>query len=86
ASQDDTIRVWDLGIKQPRFILNGHVSVGREVAFSPDGTTLASSSGGDWPDSTIQLWNPDTGALKVRLKGHTNRISALAFSADGTTL
>ena len=84
VSQDDTIRVWDLNIEQPRFILNGHVNVGTEVVFSSDGATLA--SGGDWPENTIQLWNPDTGALRDTLEGHTDSISALAFSADGTTL
>ena len=83
-SQDDTIRVWDLNIEQPRFILNGHVNVGTEVVFSSDGATIA--SGGDWPENTIQLWNPDTGALRDTLEGHTDSISALAFSADGTTL
>lgn len=52
------------------------------MAFSPDGTTLASASG----DETIRLWNVHSGEHYKTLYGHRNDVTSLAFSPDGTTL
>ena len=54
------------------------------VAFSPDGTTLA-SGGGFWY-RTVFLWDVKTGDLKSILRGHSDAVVSLAFSPDGTTL
>ena len=57
------------------------------VAFSPDGTMLASIAEGlDGRDSTVQLWDVATGQLKTTLMGHTAPIYSVAFSPDGTML
>ena len=53
------------------------------IAFSPDGSTLASS--GYFPSDVIRLWDTDTGKLRGTLEGY-GEILALAFSPDGTTL
>jgi WD40 repeat protein len=52
------------------------------VAFSPDGTLLASAS---W-DSTIKLWNPRTGYILQTLEGHTEWVRTVAFSHNGSLL
>ena len=62
--------------------LRGHRGTVYGVAFSPDGTTLASGSG----DSTIRLWDAVTGEHKITLEGHRGTVYGVAFSPDGTTL
>ena len=52
------------------------------VAFSPDGTSLASASF----DNTVLLWDVSTGQPKTTLEGHTDRVLSVAFSPDGSTL
>ena len=60
--------------------LTGHTSEVRNVAFNPDGSTLAS---GDW-DGIIHLWNATTGQHLHRLTGHTSAVNSIAFSRNGT--
>ena len=49
-----------------------------ELAFSPDGSTLAS---GDH-HGTVRLWRVNDGKLLSTIKAHTNLVRALAFSRD----
>ena len=49
------------------------------LAFSPDGTKLASGS----RDKTVRLWDTDTGNELMTLRKHTGWINTLAFSPDG---
>lgn len=52
------------------------------VAFSPDGSRLAS---GSW-DQTITLWSAATGKKLITLVGHTGNVTTIAFSPDGSRL
>ncbi|MEE8305208.1 MAG: serine/threonine protein kinase, partial [Candidatus Tectomicrobia bacterium] len=52
------------------------------VAFSPDGTTLATASG----DGTARLWRLPAGEPLGKPMQHGSRVRAVAFSPDGQML
>jgi len=61
----------------------GHGRGVYSVAFSPDGTLLASAS----KDRTVRIWSITTGAEKHILRGHTDHVRSVAFPpGDNTTV
>jgi Tol biopolymer transport system component/Ethanolamine utilization protein EutJ (predicted chaperonin) len=82
ASNDQTVKLWDVHSGQVTKTLTGHTGHVNGVAFSPDGKTVATTS----DDQTVKLWDPTTGANTKTLTGHTGYVNGVAFSPDGTTL
>ncbi|KAL8823663.1 MAG: hypothetical protein Q9191_005655 [Dirinaria sp. TL-2023a] len=82
ASDDETVRLWNLATGQEVQKLKGHSDEVSAVAFSQDGSLLASAS----DDQTVRLWDPATGQEVQKLEGHTDKVNAVAFSQDGSLL
>ena len=76
------MRLWEVDTGANTHTLTEHASVVNSVAFSPDGTTIATGS----DDGTVQLWDANTGASTHTLTGHGGRVNSVAFSPDGRTI
>ncbi|MEH1850655.1 MAG: ribosome assembly protein 4, partial [Nostoc sp.] len=59
ASNDKTIKIWDVSSGQLLKTLTGHSSYVNSVAYSPNGQQLASASN----DKTIKIWDVSSGQL-----------------------
>jgi WD40 repeat protein len=82
ASDDGTIRMWDVAKGQEISRFQGHTERVVSVAFSPGGKQLASAS----HDGTVKLWDADEGREIRTLRGHTNWVLGVAFSPSGQQL
>jgi WD40 repeat protein len=82
ASEDRTVRIWDLASRNVRVELTGHAGAVYSVAWSPDGTSLATAS----EDRTVRIWDLASRNVRVELTGHEGGVTSVAWSPDGDTL
>lgn len=76
------IWLYDASNLQEVGLLQGHTAPVLSVAFSPDGTTLAS---GTWWDGTVRLWNVAE-KKEIAVLQHPGTVHSVAFSPDDKTL
>ena len=79
------IRLFRLEDRQPYLYIEGHgkdLLIVTDLAFSPDGKLLASSS----IDNTVKIWQTDTGECLKTYRGEQQWIWSVAFSPDGQTV
>ncbi|MFG2555903.1 AAA family ATPase [Streptomyces sp. NPDC048581] len=85
ASNDHTIRLWNIDTGETVRVLAGHTGPVRALAGCPGGGHALLASAGS--DHTIRLWHPLTGTTVRLLPGHTAYINALcAVEAGQQTL
>jgi WD40 repeat protein len=76
------VKLWDVASGHELKSIAAHSSKVNAVAFSPNGSLLASAGS----DNTIKLWEVSSGREVSTLRGHTGWVLALAFNPDGQTL
>ncbi len=86
SESSGTVRVWDVPAGKQRSSFHPGV-IGHEdaVAVSPDGKTVATTSGGLFSTS-LAFWDTATGNRLSPLPGHAAGITAAAFSPDGSAI
>jgi WD40 repeat protein len=81
ASCDHTLKLWDVGRLKEVSTLRGHRGAVRQVAVSPEGTTIASVS----DDRTVRLWSREP-APEADVLIHPRWVHSADFSPDGKWL
>jgi WD40 repeat protein len=79
---DDQVILWDTTTWKPLQFLSGHESGVTDLAWSPDGSELASAS----RDQSVIVWDLESGQPRLHLVEHTRNVTDLAFAPDGRRL
>ncbi len=74
--------MWEVSTGTRRWVGHGQPTTIRRVAWSPDGTYLASCG----YDGSVILWEASNGTQQARLQGHRGMVMSVAWSPDGTRL
>lgn len=82
ASDDESIKLWDLSLGKCLKTFLGHTNWIQSVTFNPNGQTIATGS----RDCTIKLWDAATGECLQTLAEHTDRVKSVAFHPHGRLL
>ena len=79
ASEDHTLKVWELGSGRAVATLAGHTGVVTACAVTPDGWHVVSAS----RDHTLKVWKLGSGCAVATLAGHTKEVTGCAVVPDG---
>lgn len=82
GSDDETVRLWEVGSNKLIGELTGHRATVTQVAFSPDGKRLAAGT----LDQSFRIWNVESLQLVTEIKELHGDVRALAWSADNRFL
>lgn len=82
VASDWNAKIYDLRTKRERAVLKGHKGHVLSVAFSPDGTTVATGSF----DFTVRLWDVATGKERANYKWDIGRVYCVTYAPDGFRL
>ena len=79
------VRLYEVGSGECVAEFGSHLSAVNSLAFSPDGRTLASGSGGRWVQTAgeVKLWDVEAGQVHATLEGYG---APVVFRPDGLAL
>ena len=80
ASEDKTVRLWNLTTSQEVLVLYGHTQFVQSIAFHPHQSGLIVSAG---RDRLIKLWDWVAQREICSIAGHGQPINSVTFSPDG---
>lgn len=83
AKPDNDAEVWDVATGTLLRTLKGHTNYITHIAFSPDGTRIATSGG---YDRTVRVWDRFNGNELLRITGFTAIVHTVEWTPDGTGL
>ncbi len=83
AAWDGTVRLWAVGAGPAKAVVGSRAAWMTEVAFSPDGKTVAIGSGNE---GIVMLFDAASGDWIDTLPYHLDEITHLEFSPDGNRL
>jgi len=88
GADDTAIIIWDAESARALRRWTAHNAWVTGLAYSPDGSLLASGSGfyADRPHETLRLWDAETGSLRRALSGHVASVFALTFDPTSRRL
>ncbi len=79
---DGSGSVWDVETGNELATLAGHEGPMWDVAFSADGSLIATAG----TDGTVRLWNAESGVQTLLLRGHQGTVRWVELSPDGSKL
>ena len=79
---DQTVSIWNFETGRRVAALDGHSGTVNGLAFTNDGTRLATANG----DGSIRVWDTRTGQQQLELRGHAGLVANVSFSPDGRWL
>jgi len=79
---DGTVAIWDLRSRQIRSSWQAHTSEITAIAFTPDGTNLATAS----PADDLRIWDTATHRLICQFRPPAEPVMCVAFSPDGRSM
>ncbi len=83
ASEDKTVRLWNLASGKEVLVLRGHTQFVQSIAFHPHQSDLIVSAG---RDRLIKLWDWAAQREICSIAAHEQPINSVAFSPDGQWL
>ena len=78
ASNDKTVRLWDVNSGKLLKTLNGHSNSVNSVVISSDNRYIVS---GSW-DNTVKLWDVNSGNFLKTFSEHLSSVNSIAISSD----